>query len=237
MFYITGMSETMFHGVIYKRKLNCEEIELIVVDSPGKGKRRKEEKLHDFNATVDDIADEIHKKISQREPFMLLGYSMGAYLSVEVYYSLEEKYGVLPACIVLMGMEHPDKKIMEKIRTRDRSILETVLEERTKLNPEMTETRIHKVLMEAPFHDLKVYRTYSYVPKDHKIQCPVTLIYGSLEYDYEYEKKVLPLIQELVQHKMNMVCFEANHLFGLTMIPEIKEELIKIIIGLGVANE
>lgn len=237
VFYITGMIDTIIHGVVFKRKMASEDIELIIVDSPGKGKRRKEEKLHDFDATVDDLANELNKNIKPGEPFIIQGYSMGAYLAFELYYILEEKYGVIPSYIVFMGMEHPDRKRMEKIRVRNNSILEAAIKERSKLHPQLLDTRLYKTLKEVSIHDLSVYRTYSYTPKDHKIQCPVTLMYGSLEYDYPYEELVLPILQDLFEHKIDTIRFEATHIFGVTMMPEIKAELERIIKGLRVDYE
>lgn len=238
LFYITGMFDTLIHGVVFKRKMESEQIQVIILDSPGKGRRKKEKKIDNFNDTVEDLAKELYRKVKDTEPFIILGYSMGAYLSYELYYVLLEKYNICPVHIVFMGMEHPDKQLMKTIHKRTQSFTEYLYNKQISQGSYRKGTRWNKEMENIFFHDLKMYREYKYEPKKIKIQCPVSIFFGNQEYEYNYADKVLPIMQEdLFQQKMNVASFDGDHLFGLIQIPEIKMEVEKIIKRQGEINE
>lgn len=106
-----GASAYVFYEL--RNKLS-DEIEVVLVDLPGKGQRANEQFCKTMNEAVQEVADCITGSSHDME-YAVLGYSMGGLVAYETLYELHKRGSRMPKCVFLAAAAPP-----EKMRDEDR---------------------------------------------------------------------------------------------------------------------
>lgn len=75
--------------------------EYIPIDTSGHGKRMGDKLLYRFDEIVDDLYEKVCIKLRDRQEFLLMGHSMGAWIAFEIAKKLQVKKSLSPKLLVL----------------------------------------------------------------------------------------------------------------------------------------
>jgi external thioesterase TEII len=79
---------------------------IVALELPGRGDRLQENLLTDFDLAANDIVDQINKKLTSSDNFIIYGHSLGAYLALRVAGMLE-KINRNPKHLIVSGNAGP----------------------------------------------------------------------------------------------------------------------------------
>jgi medium-chain acyl-[acyl-carrier-protein] hydrolase len=175
-FPYAGAGAQIFHS--WQRHLPVE-VDLCLVNLPGRDKRIREPLATRLLPLVERIADAIVPEL--REPFALFGHSMGAAIGFELARELRRRQSIEPAHLLISGCRapqwpRPDSPIydlphdefiaeLQKLNGTPKELLE---------NPELME-----VFLPVIRADFEMVGTYDYDPGE-PLLCPITA-YGGLQ--------------------------------------------------------
>ncbi len=93
----------------YRAFVECapNDIDILVLEAPGRGKRISENLISDLHLLVDDFYQQILEHIKNYETYYFFGHSLGAALAFFVMKSLVNRGNKLPAKLVLSGKNPP----------------------------------------------------------------------------------------------------------------------------------
>ncbi len=101
--------------------------EIIPIELAGRGLRSSEPLYKSFFELVDDVATKVEEKIVDSTQYALLGFSMGALITYEVYQVLKKKGCVEPLHLFFLGREAPDCKILKINHLSDDDFLREII--------------------------------------------------------------------------------------------------------------
>ncbi len=110
----------------WKKELSGS-FEIIPVELAGRGLRTGEPFYKNFNELVDDLAGRVEERIAENTQYALLGFSMGALITYEVYQTLKKKGYVEPLHLFFLGREAPDCKILKINHLSDEDFLKEIV--------------------------------------------------------------------------------------------------------------
>ncbi|WP_289391597.1 thioesterase domain-containing protein [uncultured Phocaeicola sp.] len=172
-----GGSSTMF--MKWKTKLSSR-IELTPIELSGRGSRINEECFNNFDCMMDDIVDNVVRKLDQGTQFSLLGHSMGCLLAFELYYRLKD-LGYSATHVFLLGNHAPHEMNNEK--KIDLFSEEALLNKLTVYGEEicmiMEDEEIKAFFLPIIRSDFEVLQSYKYRKYRKKIECECTIINGN----------------------------------------------------------
>ena len=156
------------------------DINLLMLESPGRGRRMREPLLRRFDRIVMDMVDQMDGKLE--EGFTLFGHSMGALLAREAAHELKRRSMPMPAHIVCTGSEAPC--YLPKGRDYHTRSREELIEVLRGFGGSQSDVLAHPELMqllEPVFRaDFEAVETYRYVERP-PLDIPLTVIIGSEE--------------------------------------------------------
>jgi len=76
-----GGSHTLFYGL--KKYIN-NDVEVIILELPGRGKRIREQFLKNFDEAISDLYNIICLNLTNNSKYSIFGYSMGCILAYEI---------------------------------------------------------------------------------------------------------------------------------------------------------
>lgn len=103
-FPYAGGSATVF---LKMKKHLDSSIELCLIEYPGRGFRMDEDLVFDYDKFISDMKNQIEKVLAPDEPFMILGYSMGTLISLELIKSMK----LNPQHAFLCAYEPPERAL------------------------------------------------------------------------------------------------------------------------------
>jgi len=156
-----------------------KDVEVIAVELPGRGKRAKEELLHDFDAAALDLFAQILPRLSGAD-FIIYGHSMGSLLGLRIAAMLEA-CGKYPAGALFTGNAGPGIKKYNQTYLLDRPAFKEVLR---KLGGIPEEVFQHEELfsfvepiIRADFEIVEKSEQYCFLP----VKTPIYTIMGTRE--------------------------------------------------------
>ena len=93
-------------------------LSVVPVELPGRGARLGEPFAADIGALVDGLCDEVVRR-SPRQPWALLGHSMGALLAYGVVRGLRERGLQLPCALIVSGSAAPSRRDASRFAGKD----------------------------------------------------------------------------------------------------------------------
>ena len=142
------------------------EVELFVIQSPGREGRFREAPIQTMEIIVREISQAIAKYLDK--PFVTFGHSLGALTSFETVRVLRREFGKCPSHFFVSGYRAPqlpdpnspihslpDKLFVEELRFRYDGLPAVILEDQDMLD----------IFLPAIRADMTVSETYTYVPE------------------------------------------------------------------------
>ncbi|WP_145336695.1 thioesterase II family protein [Paenibacillus xylanexedens] len=217
-----GGSATIYSN--WKRKLQ-KNIELILLEPAGRGRRSGEPLYNDLNEAVDDLYREVASVMEKDENYILFGHSMGSLLAFELYYKLIKEGFREPIHLYVSGGKAPhlerdiiyhDKPLEQfKKRIMDYDGVQSAL-------LFQSEELLH-FFLPVLRSDFKIVETYHYTTKTNKIGCDMTALTGIAD-----SSLTLNDVAEWIRHageNFYIKQYEGGHFF----INDYKEQIIEMI--------
>lgn len=208
-FHHAGGSAAMYHAMSAELPADWE---LLILDLPGRGKRRAEPPLSALDPLVARVVEDVRPWLGGR--VALFGHSLGAILAAEVAREAE-KLGAPPIWVGVSGRVAPSLQA----HTRRLSELDdaTLLAELMALAG--TPERIHEVpeirdqFLRVVRADIAVLESYRPAPDRSALSCPVTAFAGTSDV-WAPSTTMLPWARE-TRSEFRIRLFEGGHFFFL----------------------
>lgn len=101
-------------GMVNSYSFLCEyfkdEFQVCLIELAGHGGRYNEKLYSDFKEATNDVYMQIKSKLNDGENYAIMGHSMGAWLTYEVYYLLRQLGDRLPVQLCFSGAKAPTDK-------------------------------------------------------------------------------------------------------------------------------
>ncbi|WP_108867383.1 thioesterase II family protein [Aquimarina aquimarini] len=189
------------------------------IELPGHGKRIKENLLTDLNEMAVDIYHQI-KNITDDEPYILYGHSLGGMLCFLVSRLLQKKEDQLPLHMIISSCKAPRYNHVRKVTCHTLSD-EDFKEELRVLGGFPKRAIENKEILDffLPIlrADFKAIETYEY-KQDKALDIPITVLAGL---DEDVSKEQLIGWQEETKYPFRFQQFEGGHFFILDKFQEI----------------
>lgn len=126
-------------------------VEYIPIDTSGHGKRMGEKLYSLFDEIVEDLCNKVCAKMGDRQQFMLMGHSMGAWIAFEIAKRFQSK-GISPMLLILSS-NVPAKYYNDRvsIEAGDEIIKQQLVER----NPELKQFFEDEMLLETFYPIIK----------------------------------------------------------------------------------
>ena len=223
---------------------------LVIPDTSPRGKNVPDDKTYDLgqgagfylNATqnpwsqyyhmYDYIVEELPELIEANFPVTnqrsIFGHSMGGLLGYELYYRLIEKYKRPPKKIFISACK-PPHLINKKIRIPNEKLSNIdYMAEVVKLGGTPAEILDYPDLVDllTPVlkQDFQNIRRYNFQKKKRKIDCPVTVFFGTQD---EVNREDMEGWKMFIENTFEIIPFTGNHFFISDHVQEIAEIINK----------
>lgn len=207
------------------RVLLNKNIDFSPIELAGRGRRIREPMYKSISEAVDDVFRIIHSDVG-KNPYALLGHSMGSAIAFELNYKIRENNLPEPIHIFFSGRGAPhtpmDNKKKFHLMPEDQFKKEMI-----ELGGTAAEFFEHAELLEVflPLlrNDLKVNESYIYKEKPGKLNCSITILNGLKDDD------VFPEEVEAWKIHTNRNCTIHNFPGGHFFINEETDKIVDII--------
>lgn len=191
-----------------------EIAEVILYEYDGHGKKHKMPFYKDMRTAVDKISSDLITNIlHNREPYCLLGHSMGAYIAVEVGYILQQLYNYSPEVIFVSGQSSPIN-LKNEFFDADEEKFQKYIKSLGGIDPIISSNYENMSYLLAPTrNDLMMLSNYKPKIKNIKITSDLYIMYG--KDDFEIEKSELELWKKVSGGKVEIEEFEGDHFYIL----------------------
>ncbi|MBL3656243.1 type I polyketide synthase [Fulvivirga sediminis] len=166
-----GGSASLFHGW---ESLLAEELELIIVELPGRGKQLSQKPFNDIQIAVNKIMLDLQGYLNK--PYIIFGHSMGGLIAFELMRLLRNKKLNLPQQLFVSST--PQLAVYEKEYLNPRQDTDQLMLSFPHLKPENTpDPELRKVLINLLRNDLHLIDSFSY-QFEPPFDLPITAIHG-----------------------------------------------------------
>jgi medium-chain acyl-[acyl-carrier-protein] hydrolase len=197
---------------IYRPWINhlSSDIELCLIDLPGRGLRLNEAPIVNLSALVEEIAINIHTYLDR--PFAFFGHSMGALLSFELVRLLRQQGYPAPRHLFVSGHRAPHL-MLDRIPIHNLPEHEFIEEmRRLEGTPEavLANAELRELVFPALRADFQAIETYQYRHCE-PLDCPIT-VFGGLQ-DIGVDIVALEGWRQYTTKKFGLQLFKGNHFF------------------------
>lgn len=213
-------------AVVYSKwkKSLAEFVELYEVELPGRGKRYSEPFSNSIEEVVEDIFKQIKDQLSDGGRYSFFGHSMGSIIVYELVYKIRELLNSNPVHIFFSGRSSPDFKEEDKVMymlPEDEFKIE--IKKFGGMTDEIFENNeLAKIFLPILRADYKLIDTYEYLEKDQKLNCNLSVLYGTNDL---YIKSDINQWRKFTDKQCNFIGYEGGHFF----INPHMERVIKVI--------
>lgn len=207
-------------SAIYHRWPNdlTSEVEVYLLQLPGRGSRLQEPAFTGLDALVEAIAQAILPYL--KKPFAFFGHSMGALVAFELARYLRRTQAPVPAQLFISGRTAP--QIADTDAPAHDLPEEEFVQEVRRLNGTPGEVLEHPELMHLMIPllraDFSVCETYSY-KVEPALDCPITVL-GGLQ-DHEVPRESLEAWREHTTSDFKVRMLPGDHFFLNTDQPQL----------------
>lgn len=206
------------------RKHLREEVELIPVELPGRGKRINEAFYRDIPGAVEDVLHIIRKEV-QQSPYALFGHSMGAMIAYHLAQKIGKSDMAQPVHVFISGRGAPSVRREDKKRyslMNDEEFLEAVID----LGGTSEDFLQHPELVELFFpllrNDFQLSESEATEDVVVPLDSDITVLLGK---DEDLTAEQCTGWRNHTEHTCNMIYFNGGHFF----IHEETEKIAEII--------
>lgn len=200
-----------------------KNIEICPIDLPGRGNRFNEPLCQSMNDVVNDIFHRIRNSLDI-QPYAFFGYSMGSWISYELIRKAL-KSGYRPPVHAFFAAKDAPQVISkrEKMHLLEHDVF---VQRIMKLGgtPEglFENDELMEIFMEILRTDYKVVETYSHEEKESKINCNISVLYGTED---NYPTEDIEAWAHITNGECTLSGFDDGHFF----INNYSDEIINII--------
>ena len=206
------------------------EMELVKLEYPGHGSRRKEPLCRGFEELAEEMYGIIQEYNADGGRYALLGYSMGTIAAVEVLGKiLGERKPVLPEHVFLAAHEPHTKRELESFRSGE---MDDRVRERTISFGGIPKSLIHNRSfwrMYLPIYraDYGMIGNYDFDRLDMKSDIPATVFYSETDTPLKEMEKW----KGIFTGECRFIQYEGNHFFMLEHTGEMAEVILKTLMS------
>ncbi len=195
-----------------KWTIESAPVKFVCIELPGKGVRRKEEFVDDFNLLFDPLCEVILKKVGDGR-FVLYGHSMGAAAAFYTAHRLAEKYQQKPLKLIVSGRQAPNEEDLIGFKTYmsdDALVRELKMHKGTP--PEVFANReFLEVIIAELRKDYKLNESFVY--RDEQIDIPI--IAHAAKQDYGATAEIMAKWANMTTNSFVIEEFAGEHFFVL----------------------
>lgn len=220
------------------KKLFDDDIQLIPVDPPGRGKRISQKPSVSLTDAVTDIFGQVAEILDNtEEPYALYGHSMGCILIYELLCRLREKQYRLPRHVFLSGRNPPQYPIPYYVsHLEDKEFILEILKYGGTPDGFFDNQELARLFLPILRADYKMVEEYTYVPQA-KLPVDITFFYS--HHDKGISMEWVSKWKELIDGEFIVYGFDGGHFFineksqeivdiMNTQLHEYKEEIVNI---------
>ncbi|MFB5761184.1 thioesterase II family protein [Paenibacillus medicaginis] len=200
-------------------------IQLVPLELAGRGRRFNDALYPDFQAALNDLYSELIKQ-KLKQPYALLGHSMGSLLAYELAMRLQEEEGQPPALLFLGGQRPPHRFALgpRYAGLSDEELWSILLEgSQTPWDDHQYGEQIRDMYLPILRADLHVCDSYRYIEGRGRYTGPVVVMNGAEDESVQGEQQEW---YELVNAPCHTLTFQGGHYF----IYEDQERVIAAVI-------
>lgn len=160
----------------------AENIKIVPIELPGRGKRFCETLIEDFDDLIDDLWSCIKSIITKEEEYALFGYSMGSRLIFALYYKIVEHNFKPPVNMFFCASEIPEINIAYN-DLNDNNIIQDLICFGGTSDEVLENEELLEIVIPIMRADLKVMNSYHYIGNKEKIKCPIIIINGKQDFE------------------------------------------------------
>lgn len=200
--------------------------EICLNELAGRGGRYDEPFYQSVNQAAEDLADRINKKMDTDDEYILFGHSMGALLVYEIYFEMKKR-GIKPPKHIFFSGRRAPQITFEKcnVENMDENTFLKMVEELGGLPKEFYKEEIKSVFLPILKSDFFLIDNYLYQSKKNKIDCDVSVLYGTEDTSMLVEEALK--WEELCDKKINFHKFDGSHFF----INTCSEKIVGLIVN------
>lgn len=222
-FTYAGGNADFFNAI--ENELSCKGVELIALDYPGHGVRRKENFLSDFYELSLDLLDKIKNMLDKEEEYALMGYSMGCITATEIVKRIIEEKDIRKPQHVFLAAHEP--KTFKDLKNIPYDLQDDVLKERTisfgavpeELVNNQTFWRMYMPLYRA---DYGMIGRYEFEHLNLNTDIRTTIFYSQTDTPFEEMKNWSRYYKGDIRYYQ----FDGNHFFIKNHVKEIAEIIL-----------
>ncbi len=222
-FTYAGGNGNFFNGL--KKEVSAKGLELVALDYPGHGTRRKEAFETDFYGLSLDLLSKMKSMLDIEEEYALMGYSMGSITATEIVKRIMEEEVMCEPQHVFLAAHEP--KTLRDLENIPDDMQDDVLKERTisfgavpeELVDNQTFWRMYMPLYKA---DYRMIGRYDFGTLNLSTDIRTTILYSQTDTPYEEMDKW----RKYYKGDIKFYKFEGNHFF----IKEHEKEIAEIIL-------
>ena len=211
-------------SVYRKWTLKKEKINFVCVELPGKGTRRKERFIENFEELVGPLVESIINVADDRN-ILFFGHSMGAAMAFYAAAYMAQNYGREPRKIVVAGRQAPNEVNLTEFKSYmddDALIKELIRYQATPKEILQNQELLSFVLPEVR-RDYKLNESFIY--RGECINSPLILHSGVN--DIEANKEIMQRWSSVTKKVVRMREFQSDHFFVLNLGNEYWEQLYR----------
>lgn len=210
-------------------KLLNNNIEVIPVELPGRGKRFVEPLSENINEVVNDIFNFIVKHLDGT-PYALFGYSMGSWIAFELIRKIKSHGHNSPIHAFFAAKEAPH--IKRKSKNLHKLPTDEFSNEILKLGGTPREIfeneELRDIFITILKADYKIVETYNFTAHSSPLDCNITVFSGKED---EYKTEDIMGWQELTKKGCTIHTFDGGHFFIHDKLHDVVSIVNKTLIG------
>jgi len=199
------------------KQQESNELEMIPVGLPGRGKRIVEDKIDDLHGLAEDVFNTISGQLDS--PYVIYGHSMGAMLTALVTEKIQKSGKNGPLAIFVSGCGSPTLKTEKLSRHAlpDNEFI-SMLEEMGGSPQEILENEsLLAFFLPVLRSDFKAVDLFQYNSMD-QLNCPIHVMFGK---DEKVTREAAEAWSEITTEQTKVYEFTGGHFFIYEHLPEI----------------
>ena len=160
-----------------------DDVQIIPVELPGRGYRYDEKRKQSFEEVVEDIFLFINERVDlkdEQDEYALMGHSMGALLTYELYYRIEQEKLRLPQYMIMSAINLPSQFSCENVLKMNMTEFEEYILSMGGFPKGILENETNKkMIIDGIYCDYCILGSYKYRKHQKLIECDSYILCGS----------------------------------------------------------
>ena len=199
-------------------------VNICCVELPGKGTRRNEKFICDFQILLPQLAENI-VHVSENRKICLFGHSMGAAMAFYTAYYIKKHWNKNTEKIIVAGRQAPNKENPLEFKTYMGN--DELMDELTRYNATPKEVLENRELLDfilpALRQDYKLNESLNY----HGEILDIPIIAHTGETDYEANEEIMKLWKHVTTNDFQIQKFKGSHFFVTELGESYKQQVIQ----------